>query len=126
MRIRFRDLTDEERDIICNGCGPKGFPIPVPNFLFKASCDHHDFNYWLGCKRVHRLKADLQFYREMLKDAAGRRFYVFWATIYFWAVRLFGWCCFHWASKQRDSFDVADRMNWINSLNETMEDGDEF
>jgi hypothetical protein len=92
--------------MICNGCGPKGGIIPIPEFLFHASCDHHDFNYWLGCNKLHRKKADLQFYREMLKDAGGDPYYKFLAKIYYRAVRWFGWMCFHWASRQRDLYDL--------------------
>lgn len=110
IRIRFRHLTAYQRDLICNGCGPKGGPIPIPDFLFKASCDHHDFNYWIGCNRLHRAKADLQFYREMLKDADGSRYYKFWAGCYYRAVRMFGWACFHWAKKQRNYYDLFNYM----------------
>lgn len=116
MRVRFRDLTDQEKAIICNGCGPKGGPIPVPDFLFTACCDQHDFNYWLGCREVQRKKADLQFYREMLKDANRvgnhetaakyRRI----AMVYYRAVRLFGWLCFHYAGHQRTRLDLQQQI----------------
>ena len=67
--IRFADLTESQKAFICNGCGPKGGWVPVPDFLFHASCDHHDFNYWLGCTEQDRRKADHEFLTEMLKDA---------------------------------------------------------
>jgi len=106
LRVRFRHLTDYQKEMICNGCGPKGGIIPVPEFLFHASCDHHDFNYWLGCNRRHRKKADLQFYREMLRDAGDSKWYKFWAKIYYRAVRLFGWSRFHYSNRQRDAYDL--------------------
>jgi len=105
LRIRFKDLTDHQRMVICNGCGPKGGIVPVPEFLFHASCDHHDFNYFIGGHRLQRKKADLQFYREMIRDAGGDRYYRFWAKCYYMAVRLFGWTCFHWGT-QRDLNDL--------------------
>ena len=106
LRVRFRHLTDYQRQMICNGCGPKGLFIKPPDFMFRASCDHHDFNYWIGCNRLHRKKADLQFYREMLKDAGYDPYYKFWAKSYYHAVRIGGWFCFHWASRQRDLSDL--------------------
>jgi len=111
LRVRFRHLTQYQKDIICNGCGPKGGLIKPPDFLFLASCNHHDFNYWIGCNKLHRKKADLQFYREMLKDVNNapkekQNYYRFWAKSYYRAVRIFGWFCFHWASRQRDLYDL--------------------
>ena len=110
-RIRFKDLTDEQKEFICNGCGPKGGLIKPPDFLFRASCNHHDFNYWLGCNRFQRKKADLQFYREMLKDAQKNFYYKFWARAYYRAVRIFGMFCFHWAKKLITLEDFQRLMN---------------
>ena len=105
MRLRFRHLTEEHKRLICNGCGPKGGIVPIPDFLFHASCDHHDFNYWIGCNRLHRKKADLQFYREMLRDAGGNPWYKFWAKVYYRAVRWFGASRFYWGKHQRGAFE---------------------
>ena len=112
LRVRFADLTEEERRVICNGCGPKGGFIPVPEFIFNACCDHHDFNYWIGCNRKQRKKADLQFLREMLRDAntypypEPRNTYRWLARIYYRAVRFGGVFCFHWAKRQRNRIDL--------------------
>jgi hypothetical protein len=66
MTLRFRDLEPEERALICNGCGGKGHWFNPPDWLFKASCDHHDFNYWLGHTEEDRRRADWQFYVAMV------------------------------------------------------------
>ena len=105
LRVRYRHLTDYQREMICNGCGAKGGIVPVPEFLFHASCDHHDFNYWVGGHRLQRKKADLQFYREMLRDAGDSRYYKFWAKVYYRAVRWFSAPYFHWG-RQRDLYDL--------------------
>ena len=105
-RIRYRDLTPEQKKVVCNGCGPKGLFIKPPDFMFKASCNHHDFNYWVGCNKLHRKKADLQFYKEMLKDAGDSKYYRLWAQAYYRAVRIGGIFCFHWAKKQRTLEDL--------------------
>ena len=105
--IRYRDLTEEQKAIICNGCGPKGGWVPVPDFCFHASCDHHDFNYWLGCTEADRWKADHQFLVEMLKDAGDDPAKQTLAITYWLAVRVFGPACFHYAEKERDEHDLA-------------------
>lgn len=93
---KYNELTQEEKKAICNGCGGKGSFVPVPNFRFKASCNHHDYNYFLGGTEKDRLKADTQFLEAMILDAGlngnlfRRIFYKFWAYIYYFAVRIFG------------------------------------
>jgi len=104
--IRYRDLTEEQKAIICNGCGPKGGWVPVPEFFCHASCDHHDFNYWLGYREEDRLKADRQFYTEMRKDAGWNPWKLSVALTYYLAVRVFGKSFFHYAKKERDVTDL--------------------
>lgn len=111
MKIRWRDLTAEERAAITNGCGGKGSWIDPPDWLFKASCDHHDFNYWLGCTEQDRHHADWQFYRAMLQDAAQapwwrRPFARARAWVYYRAVRAFGRPYFHYAERMRTRADL--------------------
>ena len=105
--IRYRDLTEEQKSLICNGCGPKGGWIPVPEFFCHASCDHHDFNYWIGHTILDRLKADLQFYKEMRRDAGCDPIKLSIALTYFLAVRACGQPSFHYADKERDENDLA-------------------
>ena len=93
--MKYRDLTPEQKKVICNGCGGKGSWIPVPEFLFHASCNHHDFKYWQGGSVVDRKKADDDFYTMMLGDIRKakwykRPYYRMWAYIYYKAVRLKG------------------------------------
>ena len=108
--IRYRDLTKEQKSLICNGCGPKARFIPVPEFFCHASCDHHDFNYWLGCTWQDRRKADLQFYKEMRRDAGRNLIKQALALNYFLAVRTFGAACFHYANQERNETDLAEAL----------------
>ena len=110
--IRFRDLTEKQKFIICNGCGPKGGWVPVPEFFCHASCDHHDFNYWLGGSEWDRLKADNQFYKEMRKDAGWNPLKQSVALTYYLAVRTCGFTCFHYG-KERDENDLMLTMEQI-------------
>lgn len=89
-QVKFKDATDEEIDQYCNGCGSKGAIFKVPDFLFRASCNHHDWNYMLARNSNERLKADDQFLEAMLEDADGSIIYKSWAYIYYYAVRAFG------------------------------------
>lgn len=105
--IRFVDLTEEQEAVICNGCGPKGGWVPVPEFMFHASCDHHDFRYWKGGSEADRKDADHDFLIEMLKDAGDDPGKQTIAITYWMAVRLFGAFCFHYSDKERDEKDLA-------------------
>ena len=109
--IRYRDLTEEQKDRICNGCGPKGGWVPVPEFFCHASCDHHDFNYWLGCTEEDRRKADHEFLEAMLIDAGSNPAKQTIAFTYWMAVRLFGAFCFHYADRERDENDLREALN---------------
>jgi hypothetical protein len=84
--------------------------VPVPEFFCHASCDHHDFNYWIGCTEEDREKADHEFLVEMLKDAGDDPAKQTIAITYWLSVRVFGAVCFHYAEKERDENDLAAAM----------------
>ena len=99
--LKFRNLTDDQRAEICNGCGAMGGWFQPPDYIFTASCDQHDFNYWLGGGDAERKKADLQFYQAMKRDANSapwwkRWFYKGAAWRYYTAVRAFGKKAFYY------------------------------
>jgi len=101
--LKFRHLTQKELGFISNGCGSKGGWIKVPNFIFKASCDHHDINYWIGGTESDRIKADWQFYEAMIEDANSygwycRFWYRWWAWVYYQAVRRLGYKYFYYGT----------------------------
>jgi hypothetical protein len=108
--IRYRDLTEEQKKIVCNGCGPKGGWVPVPDFFCKASCDHHDFRYWKGGSEADREAADHDFLVMMLEDAGSNPAKQTIAITYWMAVRLFGAFCFHYADRERDENDLAEAL----------------
>lgn len=109
--IRYRDLTETQKAMICNGCGPKGAWVPVPDFFCRASCDHHDFNYWLGYREEDRERADREFLEAMLWDAGGNQAKQTIAFTYWMAVRLFGAFCFHYAERERDERDLEAELD---------------
>jgi Prokaryotic phospholipase A2 len=116
--IRFGNLTDTQRKLICNGCGKKGGWLKPPQFFFKASCDHHDFNYWLGYQESDREKADLQFYEAMKEDAITaeswivKKFHLLMAWIYYRAVRCRGDSdgVFHKGKRYRTKEDLEQEL----------------
>lgn len=107
MAKKFRDLTRDERAFICNGCGQKGGKIKPPDFVFKDSCDHHDYNYFLGFTETHRKKADKQFYKAMRDQIKGCWWYTkpalhATAFIYYRAVRHCGKGAFHYGTEEQE------------------------
>jgi hypothetical protein len=116
MKLKYKDLSQEEKKLICNGCGGKGGWIKPPNFLFKASCSHHDFLYFRGHNKKDRLKADYRFLKYMLVDvmsienALKRILAFFTAFIYFFAVRLCGAKFFYYGENYRNRYDLEKIM----------------
>ena len=78
-------------------CGGKGSIILPPYAMFfKSSCALHDESYGIGGNEEDRIKADVGFLRAMLQDcerinnSITKKYYIFWAHLYFVAVRLYG------------------------------------
>ena len=48
----YLDLTPEQKEAICNGCGGKGVPDLVPDCILGADvtepCNMHDYEFHLG------------------------------------------------------------------------------
>ena len=113
--LKYKDLTSEQKKFICNGCGSKGGIVKVPNFIFKASCNHHDFRYWLGYNEEHRLLADEAFYKKMLEDIKSAKWYLkphyhLWAYAYYKSVRLGGKKAFYSSFKFKNIDDLKAEM----------------
>ena len=112
--LRYKDLTDTQKQAICNGCGGKGGFINPPEFLFHASCNHHDFRYWRGCTEADRKDADDSFYKWMKVDVSESKLYLkpyyhFLAWSYYKAVRLFGKKYFNYSDKPKTLEDLEKR-----------------
>ena len=112
IKLRYSDLTDEQKEIICNGCGGKSGWLNPPEFLFNASCNQHDFYYWRGGTESDRLEADKAFYEAMLVDVQNsawykRLYYKLIAYTYYKSVRLFGKKFFEYGTmKTKTDIDV--------------------
>ena len=112
MRLRYKDLTPEQNSFICNGCGEKGGWIKPPNFIFKASCNHHDFKYWSGHTIDDFKSANSDFYHWMKIDIESERklykraYYNVWAYSYYKAVSLFGKKYFNFSDRYRTIEDL--------------------
>jgi len=109
--LHYSDLSKEQKESICNGCGGKGGFINPPEFLFHASCNQHDFYYWRGGDEIDRKKADDAFYRFMQIDCTNedrfikRHLYEINAWLYYKAVRVFGKKFFNYG-KQKTKEDL--------------------
>ena len=109
-----------KKDFCPNGCGPKSKKLYVriasffvPNLIFKACCNQHDINYFVGgCKEVSnktRYLADKEFLKHMLSECDKvniflKHSYKVAAYIYFKAVRRGGEDSFNWFSNKEDFF----------------------
>lgn len=125
-KIRYRHLTEDQKNIICNGCGGKGGLVKPPHrTFFKKECNHHDFNYFLGHTEDHRAKADLQLLMAMKKkvqnnpitelrselhwsvryvapDFVVRKIMLRWCWAYYMAVRVGGHSFFYYGDKEQN------------------------
>lgn len=89
---------------ILNGCGPQSWKGRGPNWLFKADCYLHDYNYAAGGCEADRRWADWGFYQAMLKDV---RRLPWWrrplarinAWVFYTLVRWFGKSNFHYGRR---------------------------
>ena len=108
MEFLLENLTKEQREFTCNGCGAKGGNIPVPNFAFEASCDRHDFGYWKGGKKRKRI--DRAFFRALRKDAGWDPGLQCWAFFYYRAVRRFG-SDYFWYGEERGWQELDEGMS---------------
>jgi len=114
--LRYKDLTDTQKQATCNGCGGKGGFINPPEFLFHASCNHHDFRYWRGCTEADRKETDNSFYKWMKVDVSESKWYLkpyyhFLAWSYYKAVRLFGKKYFNYSDKPKTLKDLEKEIN---------------
>ena len=65
--ILYRKLTEEQKNLLTNGCGPRRF-FTINGTPFTASCRQYDFHYARGHSFTDKVKADSAFYRAMLRD----------------------------------------------------------
>lgn len=134
--LKYSQLTKAQKKFICNGCGGKGGIIKPPNFIFKASCNHHDFKFWKGYLLEHFKKANKDFYKWMrqdiqdipysthsklyirylqnLKITGVKSYYHVWAFSYYQAVNIGG--------KKYFNFDVKSKT--LEDLNKEMRNRD--
>jgi hypothetical protein len=115
MLPKFEDLSKEQLNAICNGCGKKGGFFKPPNWFMLASCNHHDYGYWKGCTEADRLKCDETFLREMKKDV--KRSNIFLRPIrysaaytYYFAVRKAGKSAFYYAKNPKTIEDLNQEV----------------
>ena len=115
MMLHYNQLNVHQKAFICNGCGGKGGLINPPEFLFHASCNHHDFLYWRGCIEEDRKLADDKFYELMKLDIESAKWYLkphyhIWAWTYYKSVRLIGKKFFYYGEKPKNMADLISEM----------------
>ncbi len=111
MKPHFSDLTPEQQATFGNGCGLYSRWLRVPEFAFGASCRHHDWNFSVGHSFKDFHKANMDFFRAMLKDASNSDrpiFYSLCSYIYLAGVTVFGVFAFKWGTRYRTKEEVLD------------------
>jgi len=104
----YEDLTEYQKDMICNGCGGKGGWVKPPHAaFFKTSCNHHDYGYWKGCTEEFRKACDKKLRSSMAADCKRLSIikkirYIPWCELYYLAVRIKGKSFFHYGYRQQD------------------------
>lgn len=76
MKVSWSDLSLEEQLNFGNGC------TWVPDFIFTASCRHHDWNYLVGKSLWDKIKADWGMCKAMWHDSHVWWHYV--VTVVYW------------------------------------------
>lgn len=105
--MKYEDLTQRQKEEICNGCGGKGSIIKPPYAAFyETNCNKHDFSYYVGYAEEHRLKADKGLRKAMKKDCDRLPWYKQlkyrpWCNIYYASIRLMGKKYFHYGYSER-------------------------
>jgi len=82
-------VSDEDKSLIDNGCGPWWMPRMWKDGYFADACTIHDLDYNVSSRP--RLAADRFFRTKMLEKAGDNKVRVIQAWIYYALVRLFGW-----------------------------------
>lgn len=115
--LKYSDLKQSEKDFISNGCGAKNGFIKVPDFIFIASCNKHDFYFYLGNTWKLFFRANRKFYKYMRLDIKNsnvsffkKSYYHFWALNYFNFVSLGGSKYFNFSDTPKTLNDLKKEM----------------
>lgn len=113
--LRFESLTKEQKDYLVDDCGKPGF-LNVPDFVFGAACERHDFDYWVGYSKNDRYLADKRMYNTMKGAIKGEPWYRrAWlypvASLYYVTVRALSAPFFYYGSRDRTLEDLLLEMS---------------
>lgn len=112
-------LTEDEKDHVANGCGPKfGFlGAVVPDFgcTYTPACNIHDWIYWSGGPTKNRMLADEKFRRDLetINNSMSwwRRWVLSWVPrVYYVIVRRLGGFAWYSAPQRRTIADLRREM----------------
>lgn len=97
----LEELTDYAKSKICNGAGPKGYGLVVPDLWFENAANYHDLMYTLGGTEEDRLWADKCFLWRMQESTKGMRNLGFFIpSLYYRKVRKYGKSAFYHGEKR--------------------------
>ena len=100
--LEYDEMADEVKEQFISECGPARSFIKTRCNLFKASCRIHDWNYTAGGSEKDRKRADFGFFKRCAQNATNLNnpwriwYYMLIATLWYLAIRLFGWHYFNY------------------------------
>lgn len=112
-------LSQEEKDFVANGCGPKfGFlGAVVPDFgnTYTPACNLHDWIYWSGGPLANRIYADAKFRRDLETINSSMSWWKRWVLswvprVYYVMVRRLGELAWHRSPYRRTRVDLQREM----------------
>lgn len=106
--VHFSDLSEYDKKLICNGCGPKKCKHKFPDYIFTKACNEHDFRYWRGGNEMDRTEADVKLLFSMIDSIRNTRnlgfkrtiYYFLWASVYYLSCAIGGWSFFLYGKKK--------------------------
>lgn len=105
MNADYAKATEDERAILCNGCGPQNLPWLrpfIPQMVFTEAGNRHDWDYHVGGGYQEYARANLRFLANCLAAVADRSpwRWMWWhlvgAFAYYMAVKFGGYASFDW------------------------------
>lgn len=106
----FSDLPIALQETFGNGC------TFVPDFIFTASCQHHDFNYCRGYGLKDKFKADWDMCAHMWADS--HKWWHYTVTVIYWlglTFLPFSYFFFEWGTEYND-LDTILHLDALNKM----------
>jgi hypothetical protein len=107
MKADYGIISEEEKCVLCNGCGPQNMswlrPF-IPQLVFEEAGNRHDFDYHVGGGYQEYARSNLRFLANCLLSVSNNSpwhsipYHLVMAVVYYLAVKLGGKASFHFGT----------------------------